>query len=239
MSALMSVDGIGKDFAGLAALADVSFEVNEGEIVGIIGPNGAGKSTLFNCIGGAFRPSRGSIRLDGVDVTGRRPDQLAKLGVGRTFQLMKPFGSMTALENVIVPALLRHGHMDVAHERAVAVLERVGLVDWAARSSEDLSTAGRKRLELARALALEPRILLLDEVMSGLVPAEREPLLRLLRELRDEGATLLFVEHVMHAVMSLSDRLIVLHHGRLLAQGSPEEVAGDPLVVEAYLGGES
>lgn len=233
---LLRVEGIGKHFSGLVALDDVSFSVNEGEIIGIIGPNGAGKSTLFNCIAGTYRPSAGRVFFDNAEITGAKPHVLAKSGLARTFQLMKPFGSMTTLENVVVPTLAHHRRVDVAERHARELLDRAGLGDWVERQAEDLSTAGRKRLELVRALALRPRLLLLDEVMSGLVPTERAPVLDLLREVRAQGVTLLFVEHVMSAVMSLSDRVVVLHNGRLLAEGDPQTISADPEVIQAYLG---
>jgi branched-chain amino acid transport system ATP-binding protein len=236
MSALLTTEGLGKHFSGLQALQNVSFEVGEGEIIGVIGPNGAGKSTMFNCIAGAFPPSAGRVTFAGEDVTGLEAHHLARRGMARTFQLMKPFTSMTTLENVVVATLSRHRQVGSARQDAAEVLERVGLAEWSDRQAEDLSTAGRKRLELARAIALRPRLLLLDEVMSGLVPTEREPVLDLLKTLRDDGMTLMFVEHVMQAVMRLSDRIVVLHHGELLASGTPDVVTSDPRVVDAYLG---
>jgi branched-chain amino acid transport system ATP-binding protein len=236
MTGLLTIEGLGKSFSGLQALKDVTFEVGEGEIIGVIGPNGAGKSTMFNCIAGAFPPSAGRVTFAGEDVTGLEAHRLAGRGMARTFQLMKPFTSMTTLENVVVATLSRHRQVKRARAEAVDVLERVGLAEWSDRQAEDLSTAGRKRLELARAIALRPRLLLLDEVMSGLVPVEREPVLDLLKELRDDGMTLMFVEHVMQAVMRLSDRIVVLHHGELLASGTPEAVTSNPRVVDAYLG---
>jgi branched-chain amino acid transport system ATP-binding protein len=236
MTAVLTVEGLGKSFSGLQALKDVSFEVGEGEIIGVIGPNGAGKSTMFNCIAGAFAPTEGRVVFAGEDVTGLEAHQLARRGMARTFQLMKPFASMTTLDNVVVATLSRHRSVAAARQEAGELLERVGLSQWSDRQAEDLSTAGRKRLELARAVALRPRLLLLDEVMSGLVPVERGPVLDLLRTLRNDGMTLMFVEHVMQAVMRLSDRIVVLHHGELLASGTPDAVTSNPRVVDAYLG---
>jgi branched-chain amino acid transport system ATP-binding protein len=236
MTAVLTVENLGKSFSGLQALKDVSFEVGEGEIIGVIGPNGAGKSTMFNCIAGAFPPSEGRVAFAGEDVTGLEAHQLARRGMARTFQLMKPFASMTTLDNVVVATLSRHRSVAAARKEAGELLERVGLSQWSDQQAEDLSTAGRKRLELARAVALRPRLLLLDEVMSGLVPVEREPVLDLLRTLRNDGMTLMFVEHVMQAVMRLSDRIVVLHHGELLASGTPDAVTSNPRVVDAYLG---
>ena len=236
---LLSVSGVGKGFRGLRALSDVDFQVGQGEILGIIGPNGAGKTTLFNVVSGALAPDTGRVVFGDRDVTGSPPDRIARAGMVRTFQLMRPFGSMTVLENVGLaaqhrlrsPRDLRKGSMDV--------LERVGLADWAHHNATELPTAGLKRLELARALAMRPKVLLLDEVLAGLVPAEREPVLDLLAALREEdGTTLLFIEHIMAAVMRLSDRVLVLDQGRVLATGSAEEVTSDPRVIEAYLGEE-
>ncbi|GAA1815729.1 ABC transporter ATP-binding protein [Actinomadura chokoriensis] len=236
---ILNVSGVGKDFRGLRALSDVGFEVGEGEILGIIGPNGAGKTTLFNVICGALAPDGGRVVFGGRDVTGAPPDRIARAGLVRTFQLMRPFGSMTVLENVGLAAQHRRASPSRLRRRSLDVVERVGLGDWAHRNATELPTAGLKRLELARALAMRPKVLLLDEVLAGLVPSEREPVLDLLAVLRDEdGTTLLFIEHIMAAVMRLSDRVLVLDQGRVLATGSAEEVTSDPRVIEAYLGEE-
>lgn len=238
MSPIVTVEHIGKSFKGLRALHDVSFTVEPGEVLGIIGPNGAGKTTLFNCMAGMFPPSTGTVHYEGQDVTGWSDARLARAGMVRTFQLMRPFGSMTVLENVAVAAAARGESENEAEEEGWEILQRVGLSQYATRTSKDLPTAGLKRLELARALALHPRVLLLDEVLAGLVPTERQPVIDLLLSFRDEGATLLFVEHVMQAVMALSDRVLVLNQGETLAFGSPEEVVANPDVIEAYLGDE-
>lgn len=238
MSPIVTVEHIGKSFKGLRALHDVSFTVEPGEVLGIIGPNGAGKTTLFNCMAGMFPPSTGTVHYEGQDVTGWSDARLARAGMVRTFQLMRPFGSMTVLENVAVAAAARGESENEAEEEGWEILQRVGLSQYATRTSKDLPTAGLKRLELARALALHPRVLLLDEVLAGLVPTERQPVIDLLLSIRDEGATLLFVEHVMQAVMALSDRVLVLNQGETLAFGSPEEVVVNPDVIEAYLGDE-
>lgn len=233
---LLEVDGTGKSFSGLRALHDVSFEVEEGSIVGLIGPNGAGKTTLFNIIAGAFAPDNGRVVLSGKDITGWAPHRVAREGVGRTFQIMKPFMALTVLDNVTVAALQKHRKRKQAKEAAGEMIERVGLAQWASEPASVLSTAGLKRLELARALALEPSLLLLDEVLAGLVPSERAKVIELLKEIGSSGVAMLLVEHVMQAVMALSDRILVLHHGELLANGTPGEVTKDERVIEAYLG---
>jgi branched-chain amino acid transport system ATP-binding protein len=236
---ILNVSGVGKDFRGLRALSDVGFAVERGEILGIIGPNGAGKTTLFNVICGALAPDAGQVVFGGRDVTGTSPDRIARAGMVRTFQLMRPFGSMTVLENVGLAAQHRRASPARLRKRSLDVVERVGLGDWAHRNATELPTAGLKRLELARALAMRPAVLLLDEVLAGLVPSEREPVLDLLTALREEdGTTLLFIEHIMAAVMRLSDRVLVLDQGRVLATGSAAEVTSDPRVIEAYLGEE-
>ncbi|WP_329090087.1 ABC transporter ATP-binding protein [Actinomadura citrea] len=236
---VLTVSGVGKHFRGLRALADVDLRVAEGEILGVIGPNGAGKTTLFNVICGALAPDAGRVEFGGRDVTGASPDRVARAGMVRTFQLMRPFGSMTVLENVALAAQHRRQSPHRLRAGAMDVVERVGLGEWAHRGATELPTAGLKRLELARALAMRPRVLLLDEVLAGLVPAEREPVLDLLAALREEdGTTLLFIEHIMAAVMRLSDRVLVLDQGRVLAAGTAAEVTSDPRVIEAYLGEE-
>ena len=235
---MLDVTAVSRSFSGLQALSDVSFSVEPGEIVGLIGPNGAGKTTLFNVIAGRLTPDTGTVRFEDRDITGWPPHRIARAGIGRTFQLMRPFASMSVLDNVAVAALSRDRDRRVAEERSRTIIGRVGLDHVADRPSGSLPTAGRKRLELARALALDPRLVLLDEVLAGLTPSERQPVLELLLTLRDEGLTLLLVEHVMAAVMKLSDRVLVLHHGKLLASGSPQEVTSDPAVIEAYLGEE-
>ena len=236
---ILHVDGVGKAFRGLHALSDVDATVEEGGILGIIGPNGAGKTTLFNVISGALKPDSGRVVFGGEDVTGRAPDRIARAGMVRTFQLMRPFGSMTVLENVSLAAQHHRLSARELRERSQDVVDRVGLGPWTYRLATELPTAGLKRLELARALAMRPKVLLLDEVLAGLVPAEREPVLDLLADLRtQDGVTLLFIEHIMAAVMRLADRVLVLDQGKVLATGSPDEVTSDPRVIEAYLGEE-
>ncbi|WIV54126.1 ABC transporter ATP-binding protein [Amycolatopsis nalaikhensis] len=236
---IVEVTGVGKAFRGVHALSEVDLTVAEGEILGVIGPNGAGKTTLFNVISGALTPDTGRVRLAGDDVTGRAPDRIARAGMVRTFQLMRPFASMTVAQNVSLAAQHHRLSAKALREHALDVVERVGLGPWAHRNATDLPTAGLKRLELARALATRPKVLLLDEVLAGLVPAEREPVLDLLATLREqEGVTLVFIEHIMAAVMRLADRVLVLDQGRVLAVGSPSEVTSDPRVIDAYLGEE-
>ena len=236
MSAILEVTGVSKSYSGLHALSDVSFTVEEGSILGIIGPNGAGKTTLFNALCGTVKPDTGTVLLRGKDITGRSAHRTARDGMVRTFQLMRPFATMSVRDNVAIAAQGKHRRA-AALEHADEVLRRVGLADLRNVQAADLSTAHLKRLELARALATGPEVLLLDEVLAGLVPAEREPVLELLLELRATGTTLLFVEHVMSAVMRLSDRVLVLDQGRVLMEGAPAEVTSDARVVEAYLGG--
>lgn len=235
---LLDVAHLSRSFGGLRAVHDVSFSVEPGTVVGLIGPNGAGKSTLFNLVAGVLKPDAGRVVFAGQDITGQPPHVIARLGLARTFQLTRPFLALSVLDNVAVPALVHHRRLPAARAAAAEILLRLGLERWLHEPAAVLSTAGRKRLELARALALRPRMVLLDEVLAGLVPAERLRMVEVLRQLRQEGLTMLFVEHVMSAVMAVSDRLLVLHHGELLAAGTPEEVAKDPRVIEAYLGEE-
>ncbi len=237
MTTLIEIDGISKSFRGLRAVSNVSFSVAERSIAALIGPNGAGKTTVFNMIAGVFPPDEGRIVMAGDDIAGRRPDKICDAGIGRTFQLVKPFAGMTVAENVTVGAL--HRTRSVAGARAAAgeFLEMMELDTKAGQHAANLTLPDRKRLELARALATRPRLLLLDEVMAGLRPTETDRMVSTLRRLRDEtGLTILLIEHVMRAVMALSERVTVLNHGEKISEGTPEQVVRDPAVLECYLG---
>ncbi|MBP2314598.1 ABC transporter ATP-binding protein [Azospirillum soli] len=239
MTALLHVEKLSKRFRGLKAVSDVSFSVPQGSIVALIGPNGAGKTTTFNLIAGVFPPNEGTVHLAGKPITGLKPNRVCAAGIGRTFQIVKPFGQLSVEENVIVGALARERSVAAAREHARAVLDRLGLADQAARPARSLTLPDRKRLEVARALATRPTLLLLDEVLAGLRPTEVDRMVEVLRDLnRREGLTILMIEHVMRAVMALSDRVVVLDHGEKIAEGTPSEVVADPRVVESYLGSE-
>jgi branched-chain amino acid transport system ATP-binding protein len=234
--ALLDVKGLSKSFRGLRAVADVSFTVPENGIVALIGPNGAGKTTCFNLIAGALQPDTGSVRLAGADITGLRADKVCDVGIGRTFQLVKPFQDLTVLENVTVGALHKHG-VGAAKREAARILELLELGDKRHMHAANITLPDRKRLEVARALATQPKLLLLDEVMAGLRPTETDRMVVVLKRLRGEtGLTILLIEHVMRAVMALSDHVIVLHHGEKISEGTPEHVTKDPAVLECYLG---
>jgi branched-chain amino acid transport system ATP-binding protein len=233
---LLSVTGVTKHFGGIVANRALSFEVAPGELVGIIGPNGAGKSTLFEIITGFYRPDEGEVRLDGARLTGLPPDAVCRRGVARTFQKLRPFQGLTVLDNVMVGALTRTRDVRHARERARALVGRVGLGDKAEAHARTLSTGQRKRLELARALATEPRLLLLDEVTGGVDQRTIPELVRLVRELHAGGLTLLVIEHNMRVITAVTQRIIALHLGEIIADGPPDVVARDRRVVEAYLG---
>jgi len=240
MSALLSLEAVSKSFSGLAAVQAVSFTVEEGQIVSLIGPNGAGKTTCFNIIAGVYRPDAGHVRFNGTRIDNWRPHRICRAGVGRTFQLVKPFAGLTVMENVVVGALKAHTTVRDAKDKARQMIDELGLAGKRDLLASSLTLPDRKRLEVARALATEPRLLLLDEVMAGLRPTETNHMVALLRELNANlGLTILLIEHVMRAVMALSGQIIVLHHGEVIATGSPDEVTRDPAVLECYLGEEA
>jgi branched-chain amino acid transport system ATP-binding protein len=237
--ALLKIDNVTKTFGGLTAVDNVNLQLNQGEVLGLIGPNGAGKTTLFNVVSGTFRPDRGHVIFDDKDITGKSPHHVCRLGISRTFQIVKPFAGLNVVDNVMVGAFLRTNSRQYAAQRAREIVEYVGLGNQADVPAHSLTIAKRKRLELARALATEPKLLLLDEVMAGLTPTESSEIIEFIRKMRNElNITLLVIEHVMKVIMSLSDRIAVLHHGQLIAVGSPTSIASDPGVIEAYLGKE-
>jgi len=237
VTALVSVEVLSRRFGGLTAVDAVSFEVETGSIGGLVGPNGAGKSTVFALLGGSLRPSRGRIRFNGRDVTGWRPERAARAGVCRTFQVMRPFVSMTVFENVMVGALLRHYTLGSAGKVADHCIELVGLGHKRDANAATLSTGQRKRLEMARAMATGPRLLMLDEVTGGVDQRSIPGLMEVISRLRAEGMTLLVIEHNMRVITGLADRIVALHLGKVIAEGPPSEVMRNKTVVKAYLGG--
>jgi branched-chain amino acid transport system ATP-binding protein len=240
MTALLSVAGVTKRFRGLVAVDRVSLDVAQGEIFAVIGPNGAGKTTLFNMIAGVFRPDEGTISFAGTRIDGLPPDRVARAGIGRTFQIVRPFPALSVEDNVIVGALMRVADVATARGEAGEILRRLDLYDKRAQRASSLTLPDRKRLEVARALATRPRLLLLDEVMAGLRPTETDRMVAILRELnRESGLAILLIEHVMRAVMALAARILVLHHGGAIAEGPPERVVRDPAVLSSYLGAEA
>jgi len=239
MSALLSVDNVSKRFRGLVAVDRASFEVSPGEIFAVIGPNGAGKTTLFNMIAGALAPDEGSIAYQAERLDGVRPDEICRRGIARTFQIVRPFPALTVEENVMIGALLRTADVATAHTNAHEVLRRLDLFDKRMQPAKSLTLPDRKRLEVARALATRPQLLLLYEVMAGLRPTETDRLVAILRELNAQGLTILLIEHVMRAVMALANRVLVLHHGAPIALGDPADVVREPAVISSYLGAEA
>jgi len=238
--ALLELRAVSKSFRGLRAVREASLSVPENEIVALIGPNGAGKTTLFNVIAGVYRPDAGEILFDGKPIHGLRPEEICGAGIGRTFQIVKPFAGLSVVENVIVGALLRERSVSEARKRSQAILERLGLGAKRDALASSLTLPDRKRLEVARALATRPRLLLLDEVMAGLRPTECDEMVEVFRDLhRTYGTTILLIEHVMRAVMALARSIVVLHHGEVIARGAPDQIVKDPAVLECYLGEEA
>lgn len=235
---MLTVSNLTRYFGGLAAVVDLSFTMEEGEVVGLIGPNGAGKTTVFNMLSGFFPPSSGEIIYQGHKINGLKPHQVCHLGLTRTFQVVQPFPNMTVLENTMIGAYVRHHNTADARQKALETLERVGLREKADVLGRDLTLLELKRLEIGKALASEPNLLLLDEAAAGLKDTEIEDILTLVRQLNQEGMTLLIVEHLMKVIMNLSHRIIVLDFGKMIAQGTPQEISHHPAVLEAYLGQE-
>lgn len=236
MPALLEIDHLSKAFGGVAANVDISFDVQQGEILGLLGPNGAGKTSLFNSISGEVTPDAGEIRLDGRRISGLGPVACAEAGIARTFQVVRSFDSMTVLENVMVGAFSRHPGTHAAMRAATDVLTFCNLLERADRPAHALSPPEKRRLEVARALAIEPRIILLDEMLTGLTPTEAQEGVALVRKVQERGITILMVEHVMEVVLPLVSRAVVLDLGKVLTIGTPEEIVHDPEVIRAYLG---
>lgn len=233
---VLEMIGVSKYFRGLQALSNISLNLHEGEILGLIGPNGAGKTTLFNVVSGFLRPEHGLVKFMGVNVTGMRPHKVCKMGMARTFQIVKPFSGLSILQNVAVGCFNRTHDFPSAEETAWEILNFVGLEKKAMEPASSTTTPDRKRLELARALATKPKLLLLDETMAGLNPTEQGEIIDLVRKIRENGTTLFIIEHHMRVIMDLSDRVAVLDHGVCIAEGKPQSVCEDTNVIEAYLG---
>jgi branched-chain amino acid transport system ATP-binding protein len=233
---MLELKNMTKHFGGLTAVDSLNLTIEDGQILGLIGPNGAGKSTAFNCIAGVFPPSSGDVHFSGHRINGYKPWNLCKMGLARTFQIVKPFATKTVLYNVMVGAFSNTSGRSVAEAKAMEVLERLHLSDKKDVRAGNLTIADRKRLEIARALATDPKLLLLDEVMAGLRPTEVDEMVAIIKKLRDEGITIFVIEHIMRAIMALSDEIVVIHFGQKIAEGKPVEVAADENVIKAYLG---
>ena len=233
---ILELKNMTKEFGGLRAIDSLDLKIEQGQILGLIGPNGAGKSTAFNCIAGAFAPTSGEITFAGERINGYKPWDLCKMGLARTFQIVKPFASKSVLYNVTVACFVKTNSRKIAEEKALAVLESLHFADKKDIIAGNLTIADRKRLEIAKALATEPRLLLLDEVMAGLRPNEVDEMVEILRSLRDQGITIFVIEHIMRAIMALSNRIVVIQFGKKIAEGSPEEIAKNENVIKAYLG---
>jgi len=235
----LEVNNVAKHFGGVKAVNNTSFHVNQNEILGIIGPNGAGKTTLFNLISGNYPVTSGEITFQGENITNQKPYDLCKKGIGRTYQVVKPFGNISVLDNVIVGAFNKFNRKDEAEAYSLEILKKVGLYEERDQIGKSLTLANKKRLEVAKALATQPDLLLLDEVMAGLNPTEVKEVLPMIKSIRKEGVTIILIEHIMEVVMTICDRIVVINHGEKIAEGTAEEVANNEKVIEAYLGGEA
>ncbi|MGB3700810.1 MAG: ABC transporter ATP-binding protein [Anaerolineales bacterium] len=234
--ALLEANEITKRFGGLVAIGNLSLSVDKGQILGLIGPNGAGKTTAFNMISGFYKADEGEIIFDGKEITDLRPDQICKLGLTRTFQVVKPFPNLSVLDNVMVGAYNRTNDRRESRKKAEEIIEFLGMQEMIGMTAGSLSVAHRKRLEVAKALATDPKIILLDEAMAGLRPTETDEMIELVRQISRQGIALLLVEHVMKVIMSLADRIVVIHHGEKIAEGTPQQICQDKAVIDAYLG---
>jgi len=234
--ALLEVKNLTKMFGGLRAVSNVTFHVNEGEIIGLIGPNGSGKTTIFNCINHFYTLTEGDIFFEGKSVKGLKTHTICHMGIGRTFQVVKPLSRMTVLDNVMASAFCRVGSIKEAQDEALRILEFSDLMDQKDKLAKSLPIGKRKRLEIARALATKPKLILLDETAAGLTPSELDAAIELIKKMRDNGITILIVEHIMKVIMSISDRIHAINFGQTIAEGTPHEVANNPAVIEAYLG---